>query len=85
MKTFKQAKREILAYLADHGWTVKDNLKIAHATNNYGDVRLWFKSQAIYIECGGKPFRFGDARSFTSDSRDVDPEGLAEEAEDWCR
>lgn len=83
-RTFKQAHREILAYLDSKGWTVKARLKIPHATGIYGDVRLWFKPQAIYIECG-KPFRFGSARSLHVDPREVNPPGLIAYAEEYCK
>jgi hypothetical protein len=82
--TFKQAQSEILNYLRDQGWGVKANLKIPHATDIYGDVRLWFKAQAIYIECG-KPFRFGSARSLHVDPREVNPPGLIAYAEEYCK
>jgi hypothetical protein len=74
-RTFKVALREILDYLGNQGWAVAPNLKVPHATSPFGDIRLWFKPQAIYIE-KGKPFHLGSARSLHVDSRDVDPEGL---------
>lgn len=82
--TFKQAQRDLLSYLEGAGWTLKANLKIPHATDAHERVRLWFKPQAIYMDCG-KPFSFGNARSLHVDPRDVNPGGLVRYAEESCK
>ena len=83
-RTFKQAHSEILDYLRDQGWAVKAHLKIPHATDPWGELRLWFKKEAIYFECGS-PFRFGDARSLHVDAREVNPAGLVAYVEEYCQ
>lgn len=66
--TFAQVKSHLFQSLASHGWRMSDpKLKVPHATSPEG-VRLWFKSQAIYVGTGTA---LGDARSLVSDMRDV--------------
>lgn len=81
--TFKQAQQRILDHLEAEGWALQRKLKIPHATDPHGRVRLWFKPQAIYMDC--KPFSFGAARSLHVDPRQVDPAGLIRYAETTCR
>ena len=67
MKTFPQARREILLYLKSSGWQVSDlNLKIPHATSPDGEFRLWFKPQAVHYTEGNR-HSFGDARAMYYD------------------
>ena len=50
------------------GWDLSSpNLKVIHATSPWGDVRLWFKAQAILVERSGPPWRVGDARTLSYD------------------
>jgi len=50
------------------GWDLSSpNLKVIHATSPWGDVRLWFKAQAILVERSGPPWRMGDARTLAYD------------------
>lgn len=65
-RTFLQARREVLQYLTTEGWQVKPGLKIPHATSPYDDLRLWFKSQAVYFTCG-RPHTFSNARTLAYD------------------
>ena len=55
--TFAQKRRVLLADLKANGWDVREYdsrtgkpLKVAHATA--GDVRLWFKPQAVWCSVG---------------------------------
>ena len=68
--TFAAAKAALLDGLREQGWVVVDGLKTPHATYE-GIVRLWFKSQAIYInDPGTNPRDFANTHSLTSDMRD---------------
>lgn len=79
-RTFDQARREILAALRAAGWAVKDGLKVQHATSPDGELRLWFKAQAVH-STEGSYHEFGNARNFggyTFDIREYSgPEFLA--------
>lgn len=57
--TYAEAQKQVKDMLREHGWTVKDGLKVPHATK--GDVRLWFKKQAVYAS--GAKQQLGAARS----------------------
>ncbi len=76
-RTFAQARADILDRLRQKQWTVKANLKIPHATSPDGDVRLWFKPQAVHFTCGVS-HQAGDARTimYDLDIRKVDPDKL---------
>lgn len=78
--TFQAAKAAILAYLQQQGWKVNPHLKVPHATSPDGELRLWFKAQAVYYSWGDK-HTLGDARSLHSDIRDMTPEAFVAEAE----
>lgn len=69
-ETFASAQLKILDILEKQGWKVKRGLKIPHATK--GDVKLWFKKQAIYASGSGQAM--GSARSLTH----IDPRKLAD-------
>jgi hypothetical protein len=50
----------LLSGLAARGWAVVSGLKVPHAS--YGESRLWFKSQAIYLShLGSDPRNFANA------------------------
>lgn len=68
--TFATTQRMLLDGLRRHGWTVIEGLKVPHAT--YGDVRLWFRPQAIYVnDPGTNPRDFTNTHSLTSDMREL--------------
>lgn len=64
--TFKQATTTHLTALRALGWTVRDGLKVPHATAPDGKLRLWFKPQAVYWSVGTD---LGSARSIHADMR----------------
>lgn len=52
-KTYDEAKDALMFYLKAHDWKVSAaGLKIPHATSPDGNVRLWFRPQAIYFTVG---------------------------------
>ena len=79
-RTFEESRREILSALRSAGWVVKSELKIPHATSPDGELRLWFKAQAVHSTEGNR-HEFGNARTFGGygfDIREYDgPEFLA--------
>jgi len=82
--TFKKARDEILKYLDSKGWDVKTygpsgTLKVPHATSRYMDVKLWFKTQAVYV--GSRHDKLNDARSMWVDIRDLTPEQFLHDVE----
>lgn len=48
-KTHAQGQKDALDALEKRGWKVARGLKIPHATHPEGDVRLWFKPQAVHF------------------------------------
>ena len=75
--TYAQAHTAILALLMAKGWEVKQNLKIPHATSPDGNLRLWFKAQAIYYGTNSNVKDFGSAHSlWASDLRTMTAENL---------
>lgn len=81
-KTFPQAKEEILKYLQTKGWKVVPNLKVPHATNPEGDLRVWFKPQTVYYTKGNN-HTLGGARtvSYNFDIRQMDGPKFVSEVE----
>lgn len=73
--TFKQKREELLRGLEAHGFRVKEPLKVPHATSPDGQLRFWFKPQAIYYSIG-QPHEFNRARSWTDDMRETSVEEL---------
>jgi len=72
-RTYAQAQAEILAHLRARGWTVRSDLKIPHATSPDGELRLYFKPQAVYYTQGNR-HEFKNARStWVSDIRKLTP------------
>lgn len=67
-KTYQVAQCEILVYLAELGWTVKDRLKVPHATSPDGGLRLWFRPQAVRYTRGNAHV-LGNAHSLFVDIR----------------
>jgi hypothetical protein len=87
-RTFEQARAEILTYLAAHRWTVKlrsstgQPLKIPHATSPGGELRLWFKAQAVHFTEGNR-HDVGDALSLHTDIRTITGEQLVAALQKW--
>ena len=83
-KTYAQAQRDILQNLAANDWQVSPSLKIAHATSPNGQLRLWFKPQAVWFTKGSK-HNFKDARSisYDLDIRTRDPDAFRESMQRW--
>lgn len=88
--TFQAAKDAVLKALEAKKWVLKTRgpdgkpMKIPHATSPSGDVRLWFKPQALYftvVSGGGARHEFKNARSLWVDIRDEDPAEFANTAE----
>ena len=52
---FSDVKALLLDGLRKNGWTVHEDLKVPHATKD--NTRLWFKSQAIYMNDLGRDYR----------------------------
>jgi hypothetical protein len=71
--TFAQVRQVIFDHLVKERWKLAPNLKVPHATSPEGDVRLWFKAQAVYGNANGST-DMKDAHSWVSDLREfVDP------------
>jgi hypothetical protein len=83
--TFAAARNAVLDKLQKDGWKLSDrSLKIPHATSPDGQVRLWFKSQAVYYTFGNAHSMNG-ARSLHSDLRTMSPEDFVKDAEKFAR
>ncbi len=86
--TFRQKRDELLAGLRAAGWDVTTysrgrSLKVPYATSREGDVRFWFKPQAIYYTVVYPPFAhdFKQARSVSIDMRTETVESLLADVE----
>jgi hypothetical protein len=68
-RTYAQARKEVLDTLAANGWTLSDTrLKVPHATSPSGQLRLWFKAQAVHRTHADPPVsrhEFAYARAIT--------------------
>lgn len=49
LPTFAKARAAILDELEAMGWDLKRDLKVPHATSPDGELRLWFKPQAVWF------------------------------------
>jgi len=80
-RTYREVREAIFADLRERGWQVSTRahsregypawgkrLKVPHATSPDGEVRLYFKTQAVYADYGS-PFSLGTARSLFYDIR----------------
>jgi hypothetical protein len=69
---FQDVQRMLLDGLKKEGWAVQENLKIPHATTrDFGGTRLWFKTQAVYMnDLGSDPRDFKGTHSLSSDIRE---------------
>jgi len=83
-KTFNEARTDILAHLKKEGWKVVDGLKVPHATRPDGKARVYFKTQAVYIDFSdrGGRFELNHARSMWVDIRTMDPHVFEKAVED---
>lgn len=72
--TFEKARQGIFAVLRNRGWSLKTDLKMPHATSPNGNIRLWFKPQAVHYTEGNR-HNGNDARaiSYELDIRKIDP------------
>ena len=81
METYKAARIRLMKELGDAGWTLSPlTLKVPHATSPHGDVRFWFKPQAIWYSVGRYP-DLSSARSTFMDMRRLDAQILIGDAE----
>lgn len=85
MKTYSQAKADIIAHLKNNGWVMSDaSLKVPHATR--GTVRLWFKAQSVYaskVTYSGQSHTLGNAHSVFCDIRKLSPEQFVSHVEQY--
>ncbi len=87
--TYAKAQADIMAGLEKEGWKVKRNnpatgkpMAVPTATSPYGDHKLFFKAQAIYLGDGGSDL--GSARSLhLPDIRTSGFDGFASQLKRW--
>lgn len=84
-KTFKEGRDEILAFLKSKGWTVKDNLKVPHATSRDKTIRVFFKTQAVYLATDANKLNFKGAHSMHLDLRTTTGDKFLREAENFAK
>lgn len=82
LPTFPVARKALLEYLAREGYTLSGNLKVPHATSRNGNVRFWFKPQAVYVTVGTAHSMNG-ARSTHDDIRLYPPEQWLRRVTAW--
>ena len=83
-RTFDEAKREIMDYLKSKHWTLSPPLKIPHATSPDKELRVWFKSQAVYLSQDSRgSHSLKGARSLHVDIRRMTPEQFLQQVERW--
>lgn len=83
-KTFKDGRDEILAHLKSKGWAVKEGIKIPHATNRDKTIRVFFKTQAVYLASEVDKLSFKGAHSMHTDLRTTTGEKFLKEAEKFA-
>ena len=87
--TFAAARERRLEQLRRERWDVRTRgasgpLKTPHATSPDGEVRLWFRPQAVhvsYVRGRGGTHDANNARSLWLDIRDASPEEIVRAAE----
>jgi hypothetical protein len=84
METFKASHARLLLELMQRGWHVKPGLKVPHATSPDGNIRLWFKAQAVYMSVGNA-HSFAGARSLWVETRGLATSELVSHAETFSR
>jgi hypothetical protein len=74
---FDDQRKMLLDGLKGKGWDVKDHLGTPHATTkDFGGTRLWFKSQAVYLnDLMTDPRDFKNTHSLSSDIREYKDAG----------
>jgi hypothetical protein len=75
--TFKEARTKILDGFEAAGWTLSARtLKVPHATNPGGSIRIWFKPQAVHFTKVLFParheFKYARTLSYDLDIRKID-------------
>ena len=92
MKTFAEAREDIMSGLAADGWEMKRDLKVPHATSpdpartyrSNERWRLWFKPQAVYLGRGDQSL--AEARSLhLPDIRALDYAGFKWHLNRWIQ
>ena len=85
LPTFAKARANLQAALRAAGWALSPSLnpqgrpyKVPYADSPSGRVRVWFKPQALYYSRGTT---LAEARSFSSDIRELDPARFVERFE----
>ena len=68
--TFAQARAIIFARLATEGWTLQSGLKVPHATSPDKQTRLYFKTEAVYINDSLGVLQFQNCHSMWIDIRE---------------
>ena len=91
-KTFKASRAAVLDYLKKQHWDLvlmnrsMKPMKVPHATSPDGRIRLWFKTQAVYVtEAPKGHHELGDARSSWVDIRSMSPAEFIKDIEDSAR
>ena len=76
--TFMEARTNLIGYLGSIGWTTNLRsvqgvlLKTPYATSPDGQIRVWFKPQALWMSTGSN-HEIGNARSTWIDVRMLAP------------
>lgn len=52
LPTYAAAKGELLEQFRKERWSTSPNLKTPHATSEDGEIRFWFKPQAVWVSRG---------------------------------
>ncbi len=68
--TFAKARAIIFARLIAEGWTIQSGLKIPHATSPNKQMRLYFKTEAVYVNDDPGELQFQNCHSMWIDIRD---------------
>lgn len=84
METYKQSHARLLLQLMQAGWQVKPDLKIPYATSPDGNIRLWFKPQAVHMSIGNA-HDFRGARSLWFETRGLATAKLIAHAEMFAK
>ena len=66
LPSFKKVHQDIKDALTKKGWKLSGPLKVPYATSPDGEMRLWFKPQAIYFTVGNR-HNLNGARTMTYD------------------
>lgn len=87
-KTYAEAQAGVLDYLKSKHWKLSSSdLKVPYATSPDGEVRLWFKKQAVYFSYGNV-HNLNGARTVSYDTNEIKkktPQQWVEDAEARAR